>query len=131
MIKHTQTRLYKGSTKPEERGNCYCTVMACIMDLESPEHAFQVQEHFNEPDWLEQFVQWISSQGWILHGISGHQNDDDYYFVTGTTERDPTGNVLHICIYLNGELYWDPHPDRSGLVKEKSFSKITKKEDYE
>lgn len=128
MKKLTQTRLYKGSDKPEDRGNCYCTVMACIMELDSPEDAFQVQEHFQEDNWMSQFMDWIWSMGYEYYSIHEHQDDGEFYFATGTTERDPTGHVKHICIYKDGELYWDPHPDQSGLTKITSFSILKKRE---
>jgi len=125
MNKLIQTRVHKGND-PKERGNCYPTVMACIMDLKNSEEAFQIQEHYDNPNWMGLFVKWINEQGWMLEDLYEHQDDNEFYFVTGPTMRDKTGFIKHICIYLNGKLYWDPHPDNTGLTRENIFSRIIK-----
>lgn len=47
MKKLIQTRIHKGFNPPEDRGNCFPTVIACFMNLESPEDCIQIQEHYN------------------------------------------------------------------------------------
>lgn len=116
MKKLIQTRLHN----PPIRGNCFPTVIACIMDLNSPEDAFQFQEHYDSEDgWYHLLEDWLFNKGWQLNGLNGHLDDGAYYFVSGKTKRSKT--VSHICIYKNGKLYHDPHPDQSGLTTEDNF----------
>ena len=121
MKKHIQTRLHKGML-PSERGNCKPTVIACVMELESPEDAFQVQEYYDYDDWVVRLMNWLTSQGWDLHNIEEHQYDHIPYFVSGETIR----GTRHVCIYINGELEWDPHPSGDGLETEEGFERIKK-----
>lgn len=39
------------------------------------------------------------------------ENPDRYYIASGKTVR----GTDHVVIYKNGEMIWDPHPDRTGL----------------
>lgn len=122
MKKLIQTRLHN---PPETMGNCYPTVIACFMDLDSPEEVFQVQELYNtHENWDKKFKDWISSKGWELGFLEGHLSTDEYYLVSGDTER----NTYHICIYKNGKLWHDPHPSQTGLINEKQFEYMRKNE---
>lgn len=120
MKKLIQTRLHN---PPEQFGNCYPTAIACFMDLDSPEDAFQVQELYNTGvDYMTPFKEWINSQGWSLSKIDGHLMDGRLYLVSGYTER----NTYHICIYQSGELWHDPHPSQAGLLNEVEFEIMEK-----
>lgn len=122
MRKLHQTRLHN---PPLTRGNCYPTTIACFMDLESPEDAIQIQElYYKVEDWQSELLMWIDDKGWELGNLHSHQNDDSYYLVTGTSPRNP--NVKHVCIYQNGKLWHDPHPDGTGILTEDSFQYMTK-----
>lgn len=122
MKKLIQTRLHN---PPESRGNCYPTALACFMELESPEDAFQVQEHYDTgEDWGSMLLEWLFSKGWDHGTLSGHQNDDSYYLVIGQSPRN--AEVSHICIYQNGKLYHDPHPDGTGILTEEHFQYMIK-----
>lgn len=119
MRKLEQTRLHH---PPESIGNCFPTVIACFLDLNSPEDVIQIQEKYKEEDWNIQLYSWLQERGWNWESIEGHRFDDTYYTVTGQTVR---GNS-HICIYKNGELYHDPHPSQEGLLTEVVFESFTK-----
>ncbi len=117
MKKLIQTRLHN---PPEQLGNCYATVIACTLGLKSSEDAIQIQEHYKNKNWRETLDKWLIERGYKREKLNGHLFDDKYYFVTGKSERG-----AHICIYLNGELYHDPHPNQTGLLTEKIFERIT------
>ena len=119
MRKLEQTRLHN---PPESIGNCFPTVIACFLDLDSPEDVIQIQEKYKEDDWNIQLYNWLQDRGWGLETIEGHKFDDTYYTVTGDTVR---GNS-HICIYKNGKLHHDPHPSQDGLITEKVFESFIK-----
>lgn len=114
MKKLIQTRLHT-SMKKEERGNCFPTVIACIMDMNSPEDVIQIQEYYKEEreddNWVVILTQWLTDKGYEWGSLNGHQSDGSYYLVTGKTKR----GVVHICIYKDGKLYHDPHPSGKGL----------------
>jgi hypothetical protein len=119
MRKLQQTRLH---TPPNVLGNCYPTVVACFLDLDSPEDVIQIQEKYSEKNWEELLKIWLQSRGWACKKLNGHLNDDSFYTVTGSTSRGTT----HICVYKNGSLYHDPHPSNEGLISEVLFETFVK-----
>lgn len=122
MRKLQQTRLHN---PPEIQGNCFPTVIACFLDLDSPEDVIQIQENYTESDWNVKLYNWLEERGWIWRAMDGHLYDDSFYMVIGKTERFP--NINHVCIYQNGKLYHDPHPEGNGLITEEIFETIIRK----
>jgi len=123
MKKLIQTRLHNGDS-PKDRGNCFPTVIACLMGKESPEDVIQIQEYYqeNNNDWMMVLIQWLSERGYEWYGLDSHQYDDSYYLVTGKTER----GTVHVCIYQNGKLLHDPHPSNKGLTEIMNYEFIGK-----
>lgn len=121
MKKLQQTRLHN---PPKILGNCFPTVIACFLDLNSPEDVIQIQEKYKEEDWNNQLQKWFLERGWEWKKINGHLFDDSYYLVIGKTNR---GNASHVCIYQNGKLYHDPNPCNEGLITEEYFEIILEK----
>ena len=124
MKKLIQTRLHN---PPTSIGNCFPTVIACIMDLDNPEDVIQIQEYYKEDGkedgiWANILIDWLFKNGYEWYSLEGHLDNDEYYLVIGKTIRDTT----HVCIYQNGELYHDPHPSQDGLTKIKGFETIHK-----
>ena len=123
MKKLIQTRLHN---PPEQQGNCYPTVIACFLDLDKPEDVVQFQELYGKKDdgvgnnWAQVLDKWLKERGYKIEFFDAHLHDDSFYFVSGYTKR----GTYHICIYQNGKLYHDPHPDQSGLVSESQFERI-------
>jgi len=118
MNKLYQTRLHN---TPNVLGNCFPTVIACFLDLNSPEDVIQIQENYKEEGWNLKLQSWLSERGWKWKTIVGHLYDDSFYTVIGKTNRE----AKHICIYQNGKLYHDPNPCNDGLLTEDSFGRIT------
>jgi hypothetical protein len=50
--------------------------------------------------------------------------DGSYYLVAGESAR----GTIHVCIYKNGALWHDPHPDQSGLLEEDMFEYFKKRQ---
>ena len=124
MKKHIQTRLHTGMTN-EKRGNCFPSVISCIMDLDSPEDVLQIQEYYNsEVEWKNILQQWLNDRGFVWKEMGCHINNDLYYIVIGKIKRFK--NVRHVCIYKNGELFHDPNPCNEGLISEDKFEIIEK-----
>ena len=122
MKKLIQTRIHQ----PPQRGNCFPTVIACFMDLESAEDAIQIQEHFDDDEWPNILMDWLIEKGWELGSLRDHLSTDEHYLVTGTSPRNP--DIKHVCIYQNGKLYHDPHPDQTGILTEDYFEYLEKHE---
>lgn len=124
MRKLTQTRFRSDSGG---RDNCLATAIACILDLNSAEDALQVQDFYtqddNDPTWELVLDHWLKERGWEIAVVAGHLLNGGPYLVTGTTHRDES---LHVCIYEDGELIWDPHPDNKGLVEEIQYEYLFK-----
>lgn len=108
------------------RGNCLPTVIACFLDLDSPEDAPQVQDQYGVDgiDWRDKLNEWLSERGWEMGSLRGHSNDDEYYLVSGISPRNP--KIYHVCIYHKGKLFHDPHPDQTGILAEEYFEYLEK-----
>ena len=124
MRKLTQTKIHAKTIN----GNCFPTAIACILDLDDPNEVFQTQD-FDESDSrlaLGGLLKWLAKRGYIFYNIENHSmaRKDEYYLVTGESPRD--SSIWHVVIYQNGEMVWDPHPDRTGIVNEKHIEVIEK-----
>lgn len=140
---HKQEHLYIPGQK-EQRGSCYPTVYACLLDLdlhkvpyfhlmywskeerENVQHILHYEKAENPYSDIAVFLNlwdvvrelWLMGQGYKEVKIKDidqwlSENKDTPYLVTGTSSR----NIGHVVIYMNGELYHDPHPSNEGLVK--------------
>lgn len=127
-VKKLEQTRFGSSDSPilSERENSYSTVIACFMGMSDAEEAFQIQEHFPEYgnerniSWVLAFSKWLEDKGYDWGGLEDHQYDDSLYIVFGVSYRGDS----HACIYKNGQLWHDPHPDGSGLLQEVFFEFI-------
>lgn len=123
MLKLTQTKLHN----PPVIGNCFATVVACFLGLkieDIPPFEDMMPFDKNKPKdnktWVGAAVKFLSEKGYEWGSLEGHTSG--YYLVVGKSVR----GVNHVCIYKDGKLWHDPHPDRSGLVSEDYFEYIDK-----
>ena len=128
MKKLIQNRLH---IPDKQKGNCYPTALACLLDKDSPEDVIQIQEHYYlkngelNRNWYKTLLKWLSdNENVTLKWIDNHLYDDSFYMVTGVSPRNP--KVKHVVIYQNGKLYHDPHPDGRGIITEEEFQVLTK-----
>lgn len=137
MIFVKQTILHN---PPEANGNCMAAVIASILEMPI-EEVLPIQNMFELPDWNIVLFCWIRERGWIwrtapefqMYYQEGRGLDyiketlvkDQPYLVSGKTNRFG-GEVNHICIYMNGQLVHDPHPDNTGLTTMEFFEVIEK-----
>lgn len=124
-----QTRMIEVNRNGELlRGNPLATVIACFLDLDSPEDAIQIQNHYpsdrggNEASWVLILSHWLEERGYDWGILDGHLYNNEPYIVYGIND---TG-LTHVCIYKNGELLHDPLPDGEGLIEETQFEYIRK-----
>lgn len=107
------------------RGNCYAAVIASMMDKDSADDVIQIQDYYDNDkgNWVEVLNKWLQDNGYEWHGLKGHsQIKDEFYLVSGKSPRFP--DIYHICVYQNGKLYHDPHPDGTGILTEEQFEII-------
>lgn len=121
FVPHKQTRLH---TK-KQNGNCFPTAIACIIGAASPEDVIQIQEQYDDCEWLMNLEQWLDDRGWELKQVEGHLYDDSVYMVSGVSPRDK--KVHHVVLYQNGKMVHDPHPDNTGIKSETRFETLTLK----
>lgn len=97
------------------------------------EHKKENFSHFaSMSDWLWENVRmfWLASQGYTEEVIEDidqwlRDNPNTPYLASGKSSR----GIEHICIYMNGKLYHDPHPSGEGLTdiwKEHPYSYLKK-----
>jgi len=113
-------------TRFGDKGNCYAAVLASLMDKDSAEDVIQIQEYYSDSKWIGKLLRWIIINGWFSYPIHGHDSagKDEFYIVHGESPR--LHGTTHVCIYQNGKLYHDPHPDNTGITTEEYFEIIEK-----
>ena len=123
MTPVTQTRFFNPNGSPgETRGDCWAACLASLLDLPIGDVPHFVQNDVDGGvDWMVATYQWLHDRGFRLTMCAGAERPAGrYYIQTGPSPRTgPTGEAIsHACIYIDGELAHDPHPDRTGLVSE-------------
>lgn len=123
-----QTRVHIAD---KQYGNCFPTVIACLLDLEIAdvpnfELLYNVKDTFKGDTelWQRILISWLHSKGYEWYTVK--QEDilpDEYYLVVGLSPR----GIMHVCIYQNGKMVWDPHPSDGGLTDERYIEIIRKR----
>lgn len=140
MIPVTQTTFWDPDAPPsEQRGNCLSAVVASLLELPIDQVPDFVQDHVDhmdenenagEWDWWSRLHQFVAERGHKICYLSPVDNPNwegspehwfpvpepgEFYTVGGISPRDP--QIHHIVIYREGEMVWDPHPDRTGVTE--------------
>lgn len=122
----------------KQNGNCFAAVISSITEIPI-EQLPLIEETFERDDWHISLFGFLMQRGWIWRGgpefkwfyglgrmpeyITMAMVKDRPYLVTGKTERFE-GQINHVCIYVNGELYHDPHPSGAGLTTLEDYEVI-------
>lgn len=111
--------------RPEinQHGDCQRAVIASLLDLPISEVPHFLQEASGEPwDYWNSLQSFLNSKGyaWLVvpaklnGGFYGDGSHDIYHEISGPS---PRGNgVTHAVVGLNGQIAFDPHPDKTGLI---------------
>ncbi len=137
MIPVKQTKLHN---PPDQNGNCFAAVISSITGIPI-EEMYAIEDSYSDPCWSERLTNWLLERGWLWRsakdfeyryglgkmpvGFSENDFKDQPYLVIGRT-KSFNGEVAHICIYMNGDLVHDPHPDNTGLTTMEHFEVIQK-----
>lgn len=115
MIELTQTIL--ADDPSGECGNCFATCIASILEVPLDD----VPNFCRWDDWLERTCQWLAPRGFFYLDVTlpGDARDElvrfwGYHVIAGD---GPRGH-RHAVVGLKGEIVWDPHPSRAGLLGE-------------
>lgn len=117
MIPIPQTQFGTDWKDPETVGNCHIACVASILEL-----SLSQIPHFlavgGEENWWKEQEAWLAKRGlgYIelqLPNTAIPVHPDAFCIVVGESPR--TGK-LHSCVYKNGEIIHDPHPDNTGLI---------------
>lgn len=127
--RYTQTNL--------DPGNCWQTCVACLLhvepselpaqelfDIETPDADGRMQR--NPPYYQNALQAYLRDHHNLAYAQMYHPNEvlqllevraPGWHMMTGTTVRSATnGNKRHVVVARYGELAWDPHPSRAGLL---------------
>jgi hypothetical protein len=89
-------------------GNCLQAAVASLLNLPLDD----VPHFILHDDWLEQLAAFC-----IAHGYRPIMRMPDvpvaYGMAWGPSER----GVRHAVVWVDGQIAWDPHPSRAGLLK--------------
>jgi hypothetical protein len=134
LKKVKQTKLHN---PPIQNGNCFRAVISTITSI--PIDAIPAIEERDDDAWHIFLFTWLRERGWTWRGAPEFEHfyknarwfdelpveavKDKLYLVSGKTNRFG-GVVNHVCIYMNGTLWHDPHPDNSGLTTQEYFEVI-------
>jgi hypothetical protein len=104
-------------------GNCWQTCVACLLDIDAEVMPAQTDLHYHNA--LNIYLR--KHHG--LAYVEMHQPeeflamlriaDPGWHMLTGTTVRSASLNgSRHVVVARHGEMVWDPHPSRDGLLAE-------------
>jgi hypothetical protein len=109
MRKQKQTIFGKG-------GNCFSTCVACLLDLQVED----VPNFCEKETWFNDCGEWLAERGYSIllckEVSTGGENDWNGNIETLHIASGPANRGLpHSAIYKIDSLFWDPHPDGSGI----------------
>lgn len=97
------------------KGNCMQAAVASFLNYDLTEVPDFVNDTSNAKEAYGLFFKFFQDIGLGLLRLDPHRYAPKcIYFVIGTTHR----NTTHMCLFEEGNLLHDPHPDKSGLVSQ-------------
>lgn len=101
-------------------GNCFaaCVASALDLDLEDVPHFIEWGVAFGDSEdsgtaWWVMFVGYLFGRGFhVVEVPSIDSAEAELVFAHGMSPR----GVMHQVLYLDGELWHDPHPSRAGVL---------------
>ena len=108
MLPVLQTKMHD---PPNQNGNCLAAAIASILEININDIP-----KFEDMDkeWWNNLIQFLDKIGFSLAFYSEDIGLPGFYFVMGTSPRNP--KINHQVIYKNGKLVHDPHPDGTGIL---------------
>lgn len=120
MIPVTQTKLYRPEGHPEgrQRGNCQRAAMASLLEIGIDDMP-PFEEEIGSGGFWHAISEWLKGRGLRLHDY-GRKPPAGYCMAYGPSLR----GVSHAVVCLDGEMVFDPHPSRDGLLEVRMYEGI-------
>jgi hypothetical protein len=133
MKEFTQNSLYP-------KGNCWQTAVACVLEVDPDTMPSQVDSYYEDKRDDGSVVLRMSYnnplQAYLKkhHGLAYvefHYPEEafanirvrGYHIMTGETVRSADYNGMrHVVVGKDGQVVWDPHPSRAGLIGDIKFA---------
>jgi hypothetical protein len=98
-------------------GNCFPACIASILEIPLDDVPC-----FHGENWLERYNEWLKDKNLCLINVlylnaEGQPNVPPGYSILAADS--PRGDYLHAVVCLNGEVVFDPHPQRDMGIREK------------
>lgn len=103
-----QTRLHSGT----QNGNCFATCLSVLLGYDDYRDVPQWESEESWQDYFERYTTYLAERDLFALRLEGHPKLNHYYIASGNSSR----GLRHACIYKEGELFHDPHPDGTGLL---------------
>lgn len=90
-------------------GNCIQAAVATLLGkpIEAVPHVLLFDR------WNHMLAEWLAEQGYLMRVRLTDHIPEDRCIVAGMSPR----GVAHVCVAEAGEIAWDPHPSRAGLIR--------------
>jgi hypothetical protein len=110
------------------RGNCFQACLASLLNLSLEE--VPDTRSMRDGSWFPPVWYLLIKHGYTYQGtcskpeeLEKYKGLDGYCIAYGKSHR-PWVNLGHCCIYHNGQMVHDPHPDNNGLLTVEGFYMI-------
>lgn len=104
-----------------QRGNCFAACIASLLEVPIAE----VPNFVDSDEWPFNFQKWLRERGFFYLLTEVNAGDIEawvglggYHVING---QGPRENCRHSVVGLAGEMVFDPHPSRAGLLKVEEF----------
>jgi hypothetical protein len=86
--------------------NCFDACLASVLEL-----PLDASPHYKgNGNWIEHYNAWLGTHGFRLVMLPEDEPAPKGYHLAA--HRSPRGAHLHSVVVLDGEVVWDPHPER-------------------
>jgi hypothetical protein len=117
-------------------GDCWKTAIACLLHIprETVPHFLQLEQVIPDYNWWDETVKFVQAKvpGWTLVSLvdttfpiyTNPESGPQRVILSG---QSPRGDFLHAVIAdaVTGEMLWDPHPSRAGILTLEEVSVLT------
>ena len=102
-------------------GNCFAACLASVLEV-----ALEEVPCFHGDGWLDRYNEWLAPRNLVLINLTYASAEGEPWYPAGYSllaAKSPRGDWLHAVVCLDGEVVWDPHPQREmGIGERKEWT---------